>query len=90
MCFFAGHKNSSFCMFAAFGVTHPQGPLVVTGSEDNSVNVYSLNRQTVSPSKSHQVHNSQTQAIALERCRTMSARIGCESIMCFCEVCLHG
>ena len=33
----AGHKSTSFCLFAGFIVTHPQSNLVPSGSEDNAI-----------------------------------------------------
>ena len=44
----AGHKNTSFCLFAGFIVTHPSGNLVLSGSEDNAIYFYNLNTQQAS------------------------------------------
>ena len=44
----AGHKNTSFCLFAGFIVTHPNGNLVLSGSEDNAIYFYDLNTQQAS------------------------------------------
>ena len=44
----AGHKNTSFCLFAGFIVTHPNGKLVLSGSEDNAIYFYDLNTQQAS------------------------------------------
>lgn len=52
----AGHTNTSLCMFSCFIVHHPRGVFLLTGSEDNSINIYELNSQEVSfSSSSHQI-----------------------------------